>query len=138
MSSSSHENDMSKISHKNTFYFLRYAHVRYVKRLLQRFRNNRTFWNLAYFLRNLQLLRQIFREFLGLRMRNLQDIDFIWTQTYREIFRSALNLNFSIKDSLKCIIIQKEKLLVYVISGNTLLIVYKLHSKLRIHKTVYK
>ena len=137
MSSSSHENDMSKISHKNTFYFLRYAHVRYVK-MLQRFRNNRTFWNLAYFLRNLQLLRQIFREFLGLRMRNLQDIDFIWTQTYREIFRSALNLNFSIKDSLKCIIIQKEKLLGYVISGNTLLIVYKLHSKLRIHKTVYK
>ena len=137
MSSSLHENDMSKISHKNTFYFLRYAHVRYVK-MLQRFRNNRTFWNLAYFLRNLQLLRQIFREFLGLRMRNLQDIDFIWTQTYREFFRSALNLNFSIKDSLKCIIIQKEKLLVYVISGNTLLIVYKLHSKLRIHKTVYK
>ena len=33
MSSSSHEIDVSKISHENTFYVLRYAHVRYVKSL---------------------------------------------------------------------------------------------------------
>ena len=31
ISSSLYENHMSKISHKNTFYFLRYADVRYVK-----------------------------------------------------------------------------------------------------------
>ena len=30
------------------------------------------------------------REFLGLRMWNFQGIVFIWTQTYREIFKSAL------------------------------------------------
>ena len=30
------------------------------------------------------------REFLGLRMRNLQDTVFTWTQTYWEIFKSAL------------------------------------------------
>ena len=28
---SSYENSMLKISHENTFYFLRYVHVRYVK-----------------------------------------------------------------------------------------------------------
>ena len=33
---------------------------------------------------------QIVREFLGLRMWNFQGIVFIWTQTYREIFKSAL------------------------------------------------
>ena len=33
---------------------------------------------------------QIIREFLGLRMRNFQGIAFIWTQTYREICKSAL------------------------------------------------
>ena len=33
ISSSSYENNMLKISHLNTFYFLRYAHVKYVKSL---------------------------------------------------------------------------------------------------------
>ena len=30
------------------------------------------------------------REFLGLRMRNSEDIIFIWIETYRKIFKSAL------------------------------------------------
>ena len=33
LSSSSYENDMLKILHENIFYSLRYAHLRYVKRL---------------------------------------------------------------------------------------------------------
>ena len=33
ISSSSYENNMSKISHQNTFYVLRYAHVKYTKGL---------------------------------------------------------------------------------------------------------
>ena len=33
---------------------------------------------------------QITWEFIGLRMQNFQGIAFIWTQTYREIFKSAL------------------------------------------------
>ena len=33
---------------------------------------------------------QITREFFGLRMRNFQGIAFLRTQTYREIFKSAL------------------------------------------------
>ena len=53
--------------HIKTFYFLRHAHVRYVTS-----RANIT------------------REFLELRMRNFQGIGFIWTQTYTEIFKSAL------------------------------------------------
>ena len=32
----------------------------------------------------------ITREFLGLRIRNFQGIIFLWTRTYREIFKSAL------------------------------------------------
>ena len=34
-------------------------------------------------------LRQITREFLGLRMQNFQGIIFISTQTFKEIFKSA-------------------------------------------------
>ena len=56
----------------NTFYFLRYAHVRYVKSLFTK------------------LNGQITRQFLGLRIRNLQGIVFTWTQTHWEIFKSAL------------------------------------------------
>ena len=37
-----------------------------------------------------ELQRKITREFLGLRMRNFQGSVFIWIQTYREIFKSAL------------------------------------------------
>ena len=33
---------------------------------------------------------QITKEFFELRMRNFQGIVFIWTQTYAEIFKSAL------------------------------------------------
>ena len=39
MSSYSCENNMLKISHLNTFYSLRYAHVRYVKSLFRLFTN---------------------------------------------------------------------------------------------------
>ena len=35
------------------------------------------------------------REFLGLRMRNVQGIVLIYTQTYRQIFKSALVYLFS-------------------------------------------
>ena len=52
---------------------------------LKTFRNKLICQKLSFFLRNLQT-----REFLGSRMRNFQGIDFIWTQTYREIFKSAL------------------------------------------------
>ena len=40
--------------------------------------------------KNLQTSRGITGEFLGLRMRNFPGIVFIRTQTYREIFKSAL------------------------------------------------
>ena len=33
---------------------------------------------------------QITREFLGLKTRNFRGIAFIWTQTNKEIFKSAL------------------------------------------------
>ena len=77
---------MLKISHFNTFYFLRNVHVRYVNSL---FKNIQKHEKLAYFLRKLKLHGQITQEFLELRMRNFQGIVFIWTQTYREIFESA-------------------------------------------------
>ena len=50
---------MLKISHHNTFYFLRNAHVRYVKSLFD---------------------GKTTREFLALRMGNLQGIVFLRTQ----------------------------------------------------------
>ena len=37
-----------------------------------------------------RLQGQTTREFLRWRMRNFQDIVFIWTQTEREIFKSEL------------------------------------------------
>ena len=45
---------------------------------------------LANLLGNLQIHGWISQKFLGLRMRHFQDIVFIWTQTYMEIFKSAL------------------------------------------------
>ena len=33
---------------------------------------------------------QITREFLGLRKQNFQGIVLVWTQTYRQIFKSTL------------------------------------------------
>ena len=51
---------------------------------LQTFRNNRIGEKLAYFLNLLTW------ELLELRMRNFEGIVFIWTQTYSEIFKSAL------------------------------------------------
>ena len=48
------------------------------------------------FIKIYKLHEQITWEFLGLRMRNFQGIIFIWTQTYREIFKSALvNLKYN-------------------------------------------
>ena len=37
-----------------------------------------------------RLYGQITQEFLGFRMQNFQGFIFIWTQTYKEIFKSAL------------------------------------------------
>ena len=48
---------MEKIAHYKTFYFLRYAHVRYVKSLFTNIQNNRICEKLANFLRNLQTSR---------------------------------------------------------------------------------
>ena len=44
----------------------------------------------AYFSRKNKLYERITGELLGFTMRNFQDIIFIWTQTYREIFKTAL------------------------------------------------
>ena len=38
----------------------------------------------------LKIHGQLNQKLLGLGMRNFQGIDFVWTQTYREIFKSAL------------------------------------------------
>ena len=45
---------MLKVSHEIIFYFLRYAHVSYVKGLLTNIQNNKICQKLAYILRNLQ------------------------------------------------------------------------------------
>ena len=39
---------------------------------------------------SLKLHGQITQELLGLGMQNFQGIDFVWTQTHAEIFKSAL------------------------------------------------
>ena len=46
--------------------------------------------NLPTFKKIYKLYGKIIREFLGLRMQNFRGVVFIWTQTYREIFKSAL------------------------------------------------
>ena len=66
---------MLKISHQNTFYFLRYAHMRYVKSLFTKIQKK------SVHVKNQPTLLEIYkpdvqitREFLGLRMRNFQGI----------------------------------------------------------------
>ena len=71
---------MEKIAHYKTFYFLRYAHVRYVKSLFTNIQNNRICEKLANFLRNLQtsrINRIRILEFLELRMLNFEGIVFL-------------------------------------------------------------
>ena len=42
-------------------------------------------WNSKFYIS----IQQRVQEFFGLRMRNFQGIVFMWTQIYREIFKSA-------------------------------------------------
>ena len=80
-------NTVLKISRYNTFFQGTWDMW---KVCLQTFRNN-ICSKLIHILRNLQTSRaNKTREFLGLGMLNFQGIVFIWTQTYREIFKSAL------------------------------------------------
>ena len=65
---------MLKISHQSTFYFLRYAHMRYVKSL---FKKSVHVKNQPTLLEIYKPDVQITREFLGLRMRNFQGIVFM-------------------------------------------------------------
>ena len=46
--------------------------------------------SLPYFSGIYELHWQITQELLGLKIQNFQGIDFIWTQTYWEIFKPAL------------------------------------------------
>ena len=57
---------------------------------LQTFRSNSICCKWAYFLRNLQTSRIYNLRILRIKNACLQDIVFIWTQTDREIFKSAL------------------------------------------------
>ena len=87
---SSYKNNLTQISHNNTFHFLRYAHFRYAKYLFLKYRGIRISGKVAYFLRKIQTLCVNNSEFLGLRMQNFQSIIFIWARTYRKIFKFAL------------------------------------------------
>ena len=48
---------MLKVSHDNTFYFLRYAHLRYVKSFFIDIQKQQNMLKMNYFLRNLQTLQ---------------------------------------------------------------------------------
>ena len=60
-----------------------------------------------------KLFGYITREFLGLRMRNFQIIIFLWTRTYREIFKSReiFKQCYIAKPSVYCFYV-KTKILV--------------------------
>ena len=81
---------MLKISHENTFYFLRYAHVRQVKSLFTNIQKRQNMLKISLLFKKFTNYEQITREFLGLRMRNFQGIVFLRTQTFRETLESAL------------------------------------------------
>ena len=66
ISSSLHKNDMPNVLHYNTVYFLRYTQPRYMKCLFTNIQKQ-------YMLKSSQ-----------------QDIVFIWSRTYSEIFKSTL------------------------------------------------
>ena len=68
---------MSKVSHKNTFYFLRHEHVRYTKSFFINSEAITYVENYPSFKDICKLHGQITWEFLGLRIRNFQGIAFI-------------------------------------------------------------
>ena len=53
---SSYKNNLTQISHNNTFHFLRYAHFRYANYLFLKYRGIRISGKVAYFLRKIQTL----------------------------------------------------------------------------------
>ena len=64
--------------------------MRYVKSLFTNIQNN-SMLKISLLLKKFTRLHgQITQELLGLGKRNSQGIDFVGTQTYREIFKSAL------------------------------------------------
>ena len=57
---------------------------------LQTYRNNRICYKVAYFLRKIQNTRVNNSKILRIKDAKFQVMIFIWTQTYSEIFKSAL------------------------------------------------
>ena len=80
---------MLKISHQNTFYFLRYAHMRCMKSL-QTLRNNRICETSAYFLRNLQTSWGNNLIILRIKNAKFSGYCFYVNANKWEIFKSAL------------------------------------------------
>ena len=85
------KNNMPKVSHYKTLYFLRYTHPRYMKDLFtnKEKRENKHVKKLPTFYKNYKLHGWVTREFLGIRIQNFHGIIFIWIQTYGDIFKSA-------------------------------------------------
>ena len=92
MSLSSYKNNMPKFSHHNNIYFLSYALPRYIKCFFHHtYRNNNIICKKGYFLRKTQNSWVNTSRILKIKNATLQgDIVFICTQTYSEIFKSAL------------------------------------------------
>ena len=75
---------------------MRYAHVRYDRSLFTNIHVYKDSETIEY-VKNKPTFEEIFkfygqitRQVFGIRMRTCNVIVFIWTQTYRDIFKSAL------------------------------------------------
>ena len=69
---------MPTISQYNNFYFLRYLHVRYEKRLFTKIQKLLNMLKISLLKKKTYKFHgEIIREFLGLRMRTFQGIVFI-------------------------------------------------------------
>ena len=79
-----------KNSHSKSKEFLSYSPVKFSFFLKSRLIFNISYWLCVCKQTFCKLYWCITREFLRLKTRNFQGITFIWTQTYKTIFKSAL------------------------------------------------
>ena len=72
------------------FYFLRYTHVKYVKSLFTNTQKQKNMLKISLVLKKLQTSQANNPRILKIKNAKFSGYSFLWTQAYREIFKSAL------------------------------------------------
>ena len=87
---------MLKISHYSNSYFLRFAHVRYVKRLYTNNQKQYKIFKLAYFLRNLHISRANNLRILTIKNAKISRLCFYMNTNIQRDFQICISVPLTI------------------------------------------